>query len=267
MESTLTLKKQDFQVRVASNLGWGLGPDHGDPEWSTQKKFQLKDFVDSGYRQFLTTPPIQGFHPGAYKWSFLHPMATMTLAAGASTLLLPDDFGGAEGHLFISTAGSSGFTLRFGGAGHVYAAEQAMPTTTGMPTTAFIEAIKGTTILHGQKMQLRLWPIADQEYTLQFAYYLHPNALTDVSPYAYGAADHSETILESCLSVAELRLDDIANGPHKQQFMLLLAGSIRADQRKKPQYGGYNGDWSEGLEYGGRARGLGRIKYNGVLYD
>ena len=52
-----------------------------------------------------------------------------------------------------------------------------------------------------------------------------PDYLSTPFPYAYGGAEHAETILESCLAVAELRLDDMA-GPHNQQFMARLAASI-----------------------------------------
>ncbi len=125
------------------------------------------------------------------------------------------------------------------------------PSTTGRPLFACIEPIKGTTGTHGQRFQLRVAPTADQSYTLQFQYHISPHYLTGSMPYAYGGPEHSETLLESCLAVAEKILDNKAD-LHATEFQRMLKVSQDLDRRKKPQTQGYNGDRSDDMSWQAR---------------
>jgi hypothetical protein len=93
-------------------------------------------------------------------------------------------------------------------------------------------------------------------------YYVLPAMLTSGVPYPYGGATHAETILESCLAVAEQRLDDSA-AVHSSKYRMCLEASVMADRRHRPQLLGYNGDRSDG-----RGRLTPRDRYeNGVTYN
>lgn len=261
---------KELKARVGSFLGWGRGADYGDRAWSDQEQFEIDGIVGSGLRKFYRPVPLPN-ESSSYEWSFLKPVASLTLASGASTVALPDDYGGVEGQIAVSTSGSTAWLpVDFGPIGDVYNAEAQYPTTTGRPLMACVEPIKGTTAKKGQHSQLRIWPIADQAYTLRFPYYVNGNVLTTANPYPLGGAQHAETVLESCLAVAEKRLDNNAT-VHTMEFMQQLAASISVDRQQKPQVYGYNGDMSmyRRQRYGpaaGRMWDFPGVKVNGVQF-
>jgi hypothetical protein len=72
--------------------------------------------------------------------------------------------------------------------------------------------------------------------------------------YLYGGSDHSETILYSCLSEAERRVDD-EKGPMWERFQECLASSVMFDSRdNRSEHLGYNGDDSDGIPIFNRNR-------------
>jgi hypothetical protein len=265
-ESTLSYKRVDLKASVGLFLGFGRGADKGDTAWTTKQSALIDDIVASGEHQFYYPPPLQGAS-GSYDWSFLKPVASLTLPSGANTVRMPDDFGGFEGQVTVSAAaGQSYYPVDLTGVGSVYAQQSRLPSTAGRPQLCCLEPVKGTTMASGQRAQLRVWPLADAEYTLQFQYYVLPDAMTDATPYALGGMAHAETLLESCLAIAEQRLDD-ASGVHTAKFMERLAASVSLDRRNKPQHLGYNGDRSDGRVPLERERyGLASISYKGVTY-
>jgi hypothetical protein len=120
----------------------------------------------------------------------------------------------------------------------------ATPTMTGPPMLAALSPLKGTTGIAGQRFILHMFPAADQNYTLQAQYYINPDYLSGAFPFAYGGAPHAETILESCLAIAEQRRDD-AMTVHTAKFKERLLASISMDRRLKPQKLGLNRDESD----------------------
>lgn len=266
MESTLALKKSDFYVKTAQYLGWGRGADLGDQEWSDEQAAYLKDFTDSACRRFYW-PALPGGQ--TYEWSFMRPVATLTLADGDGSLELPDDFGGMEGRVTVSSSDSSNFCpVSFVGVGQVYERFIANEDATGFPVLVCHEPVKGTGHNRSSRGRLKFFPTADADYTIRFAYYLLADCLTDAYPYAYGGAAHAETLLEGCKAAAELTLDDIANGPHEQMFQQRLVASVNQDRRLKPQLMGYNGDRSDYLEGRGwlRRDSASVVTFDGVSY-
>ena len=263
MNSTLVLKKLDFKVKTALYLGWGRGSDYSETAWTSRQDADLQEFVDSALRQFYF-PFLEGGE--TYDWGFLKPTATVTLKSGDSTVLLPDDCGGVMGKLTATVSGeSSGVSLDFGPIGDVYQKHHDLPEATGWPEICCVEPVKGTTYVSGQRHQIKVWPIADQAYVLNFQYYLVPDALSDASPYAYGGPAHTETILEGCLAMAEQRRDDL-KGLHTQNFQERLKASIAMDRKLKPRQLGYCGDSSD---YGRTRFWLHRpvtVTFNGVAY-
>ena len=245
-ESTLTAAFDDLTGDVGFFLGWGRGANNGDTAWTTAQQAAIDRCVKGGLRNF--------YHCG-YDWTFLRPIVSLALATGDRYVAVPDDFGGLEGPIAVSVSGSSGYgqVLVTGDAGRLYA--QA-PDMTGPPEAVSIETVKGTKTVRGQRWQLHVYPQADQAYTLEFQYYLNPDYLTGSMPYAYGGPQHAETLLESCLAVAEKILNDAAT-LHAMEFEKRLSVSMDLDRRNKPQNFGYNADrsdWKHGRGWDRRNR-------------
>jgi hypothetical protein len=263
MESTLAIKKADLEAEVGLFLGYGRGEAFGDTAWSAQQEAVIESCVKSGIRQFYFPPPVD--NGATYDWSFLTPTVSLSLASDASTLLLPADFGGMEGTMTLSTSGSQvSWPITLTGEGLIRQQFAAAPSATGRPMYAAVEPLKGTSAKKGQRFQLYVWPTADQAYTLRATYYILPNYLTGDQPYCYGGAAHAETILESCLAIAEQRFDD-ARAVHSAKFMERLHASIGIDRKHKPQNMGRNRDLSDGREYYPR-HANNSVTYNGISY-
>ncbi len=279
-QSTLSLKMSDLEGAIGLFLGRGRGTANGDSAWSTQDQSIITGLRNSGERTFYH-PAIEGV---IYVWSFLRPVATLTLpqaasvfpqanlagAAISSILPMPDDFGGIEGELTVSSPTSALWeSVPLIADVRPYYARN--PTLTGRPRMANVEPIRGTTPSAGQRHQLCVWPAADQAYTLQFAYYINPNAMNGTLPYALGGPQHAETLQAACVAAAELYLDDM-RGPRWEYFQERLLASVNMDRKLKPQLLGYNRDRSDMREtsHYGHVRGWwsqwADITFNGVGY-
>ena len=99
-ESTLSLAKTDYEIKIARIFGFPLGIANGDLKDRTAKQDAIvKDCLESGLRDF--------YHCG-HSWSFLKPFRTLAFATSATSVLLPEDFGGLEGRIYVTVAGSTG---------------------------------------------------------------------------------------------------------------------------------------------------------------
>lgn len=248
MESSLSLQYVQLKGEVGEFLGYGRGPDNGsDSVWTDAQKSDIDFCVASGLRQFYFPPPVEG-ERGSFDWSFLKPTASVQFGVGLQTVPLPDDFGGFEGPLTLLTSSTTSMPWRieWRNEGAIREMYSVSPTQTGPPMFAALMPLKGTTGTAGQRFQLLLFPAADQTYTLQAQYYLNPDYLSGAFPFAYGGAPHAETILESCLAIAEQRRDD-AMSVHTAKFKERLLASISMDRRNKPQKLGPNRDRSDDL--------------------
>lgn len=270
MESTLTLKLSDLLSQVGYFRGYGLGADKGDRAWTDRQELLLKQDVDSGLRRFYYPPPV----PPAttpHNWSFLKPVATLDIADGEQSVALPDDFGGFEGEVTLSDSTSSSLvfaSIPLVGIGTIHKAYAEFPEASGRPQMVALSPNKGTGTARSTRTDLWVFPETDADYTFQFQYYLLPAALTTAFPYYYGGMAHAETVLESCLLIAESRRDDVPLQAcvHFGTFMAQLAASVHVDSRNKPQLLGYNGDRSDGSLRRGYLRNFPGVTVNGVLY-
>lgn len=243
MESSLSLKYTDIAGEVGLFLGYGRGSDHGDTAWTSQQRAAIDSCVRSGLRQFYFPPPLdQG--GVSYDWSFLKPTTTLTLPSGQDWVDLPDDFGGIEGRLNL-TSGTGFYPVQIVGEGSIRQRHAERDGATGRPEYAAVRPKKGTDKQKGQRFQLYFFPGADDDHEVSLTYYILADCLSGDRPYAYGGMMHAETILESCLAIAEQRLDDAAS-VHSMKFQERLAASISQDRKFKPQLLGYNGDHSDG---------------------
>lgn len=227
-------------------MGFGRGPDFNDSVWNAAQIVDIDFCVASGLRCFYFPPPVEG--ASSYEWSFLRPVATIPFPVNTSVVPLPDDFGGFEGNLTILTSGSTAqpWRIEWKNEGSIREMYSVCPTQSGPPMFAAVAPLKGTTGTAGQRFQLVMFPLADQTYTLQGTYYISPDFLSGAFPYAYGGAPHAETMLESCLAIAEQRRDD-AMSVHTAKFKERLLASMSMDRRLKPQKLGLNRDRSDEL--------------------
>lgn len=224
-ESTLTLTFSNLQVAVARYLGYSVTA----ADWTTPQAAEIAGIVQSGLRQFYW-PPVPADRPDAHRWSFLRPTTTLSTASGTFNYALPDNFGG-ELSDFTYASGTSHFrvpiiplpdllALIAGGTGATNAA----------PKYAALRPLTSDSTA-GQRFEVVTYPTADAIYVLTYSYDLLPSALVaSTAEYALGGAAHSETILQSCVAVAEQRSNDTA-GIHQARWSERLAESIRYDRK------------------------------------
>lgn len=270
-ESTLSLKADDFRSQIGFFLGYGNGALYGETAYTTAQLLSINRCLESAQRRFYF-PALPGV--GVYEWSFLKPLATMSLLENAREVHLPDDFNGIDGPITVTVQQQpvtvQWWPVKTTNPGLLRVQQTNFPNMTGRPLMAAEEPIKGTGPNQGQRFKLHVFPMADQDYTLQFTYSVLPDAINASNPYPYGGATHAETFLESCLACAEEKLDDM-QGVHAAAFERRLIASIAQDRRHKPQAMGYNGDgsdWQAGYGWANQSQwrnGYPAISYNGTV--
>lgn len=206
-ESSVAIELLELQAEIGFFLGFTRGEHYGGQTWNRHKQAAIDSCIASGLHKFYF-PPILPGDTRAHDWSFLKPEASLTLESGTSAVILPGDFGGLAGELVLSSpTGQRATPVPIVSLGMIERYRSAADDQTGTPEAAAIAPVKGTTRERGQQFQLQVYPTADADYVFLMAYTLAPNVLTAQHPYPYGGPVHRETILESCLAVAESRLD------------------------------------------------------------
>lgn len=252
-ESTLNTPLKDLEAEVGYYLGWGRGAAFGEPEWTERQRREVTGCVNRGLRAFYHPAPLPGERE-SYDWSFLRPFTSQTLegAAQPPVILLPDDFGGMEGELRLFESGRESLAIRVVPEALVRRKHEELPDTTGRPEACCVQVRRGTGQARSNRYQLLFWPVADQDYTVHFQYYLAPDALTASFPYAYGGPVHAETVLAAVKAAAEQhQLGE--RGIEHEYFVERLRASVSLDRRNKAQHLGYCGD--PGYNRGRPARG------------
>jgi hypothetical protein len=195
---------------------------------------------------------------------------TVDVTAGATYEIgiyiynLPDDFGRLIGTLHYA-AGEHRSSLVIVSVGKLLQM-RACADLNGAPTYAAYR-YKSSTGASGQRQEILFYPEPDAAYTLSYEYEAFTGKLTDSYPYPLGGMKYSELYLESCLALAESRIEDNP-GNHTQQFNALLVDAIARDRKHGIQnYGPMGQPPTRG---GGEFRhGLGSgtypITYNGSV--
>jgi hypothetical protein len=241
-------------------LGAYLGIGRNQYEWTREQREAVYRSIHSGERQF--------YLPVGHSWSFLRPIASLTVDSGDSSITLPDDFGGfVTPGLSFTASDNQYFRVRLTSVENLLSMQQLSNVLTGpQPEWAAVSmtTFAGTT---GQRYELLLFPTPTADGTLKAPYYSIPNATSDSLPYPLGGQPHAETLLESCLAAAELEKTGQA-GPHRALFQERLMASIQHDKRMGPKNLGYNADRSSGDGYQTRHTGYGEtLTYNGDPLD
>lgn len=268
-EPTLNIPMTRLAGRIGDYLGYGYGAVFGEKAWTDRQVLRINDCLDSALRQFYF-PGAAGGGPATYEWSFLRPYAELTLSEGEFELELPQDFGGLGSQITVQAAddtSSIGWPIDVANEPSVRAKLALYPAATGRPVTAAVAPQRGVTAARSPRMNMVVYPTADMDYTLGMAYSLVPDALTSANPWAYGGAEHAETLVASCLAMAELLVDG-KKAERWAYWETRLAASLGIDRMKKGQNLGYNADRSDDrdLRYGPRRFYRGTVLFDGTQY-
>lgn len=258
-ESTLSLKYSDLLAEVGRFLGYG-----GDSSlWSSDKQEEIDRYVQSGVRQFYYPPTINGIE-SAYEWSFLNPTTTIATAVGDQAQDLPDDHGRVLGNIHYAASVCNTPIYMISEHRMMELAQQ--DSDNGRPTYATVRSKADTSSTAGQRLEIVWWRIPDAIYTLRYRYEAYNGKLSNAKPFPLGGMKHSETIVASCLAVAEQRAND-EKGIRWEQFVSMLATSIALDRKLGARYYGQMGSpelESETTDLSRRSNGT--ITYKGVTW-
>ena len=168
------------------------------------------------------------------------------------TFTLPWDYGGmsGEGLFTYANAESKLQTITLTSDVNIRRLRQTS-ISTGTPYLAAILP-KTTDGTEGQRWEVMFHNPPSDDLTLHYRYYILPDALVLTSlEYPYGSAAHSETILESCLAIAESRELNGGDGSHQARFGGLLQSSIDHDRGlgEPIVHYGYNRDDSDNVGF------------------
>jgi len=254
---SLAITDAQLKVEVADYAGFGRNKD----DWSAEEEARLDAVVQSGVLQFFWPPPLGNERQG-HRWSFLRPVAELPTVVGQGDYDLPNDFGGlVTGELYYSAEDGIWHPIRDIGPGAVLHMRSKNPSNAAPVCGAVIPQVHDGSAPQG--WTLALVPAADAVYTVKYQYQIVPDSIG--SPYNIGGTTHYETLLASCLAIAERRLrEDDATGRQQAYWQERLAASIAYDRKQAPRYLGYNADRS------GAKVALKRSNYvtfGGVLYD
>lgn len=230
-EESLTLSYTDFFNGVKHFLGYG----GADVVVTNSQEREIDSYIQAGVRQFYYPPAIRDGDDSGYEWSFLRPGGQVVTTPGVSTVPLPSGFGRLIGNvtfdpeLYISPAihCSEGAVRK-----HLSTRPQEGP-----PRMISARRLPSYDE-NGQQCEFLLYPIPDAEYVLTFMQEADSGNLSaNMRPYPLGGARFSETIMESCLAVAEQRAND-EMGIHTQKFAMMLASAIAQDKKFSATYYG-----------------------------
>jgi len=180
---------------------------------------------------------------------------------------LPVDFARIVGNITFSEKDNAWHTIKIIGEARIRELRQRDYAASSSTDPILAAVVPKDTLLSGidsagnpATHTIKFWPAITSSAVIHYRYEVRPQKLSSAQDYPYGADDHSDTILYSCLSEAERRLDREV-GPYKMRFMEALASSIEKDGRaNRPELLGYNSDQSDGFDpehtriFGGQIR-------------
>jgi hypothetical protein len=236
-EATLSLSYNDLQAELARFVGY-------NPTGMTAAQIaELDRYIQSGVRQFYYPPAVEGVEAG-YEWSFLKPVTSITTTADDGVQDLPDDFGRLIGDFHYSSTYSQSIVEI---SEHRITELLAGDSSSGLMKYAAIRQKAAPVTAIGQRQEVVWFPIPKAAYSLTYRYEAYQGKINSTTkPYPLGGMKHSETILESCLAVAEQRAND-EKGIHWDAFSRLLLMSVAQDKARGARYFGAmsNGELNE----------------------
>lgn len=141
---------------------------------------------------------------------------------------LPDDFGRLIDGYYFSLNDQDRYILGNVDAGRIKN-HRSMDDTTGEPRIA-AEVILATDKTTSQRREVWFWPRSITTETLHYKYEAFIGTFAN-GQYPAGSVKYTDTLLESCLAVAETRLDD-ERGIHWEMFVEKMVSSIARDKKQ-----------------------------------
>lgn len=122
----------------------------------------------------------------------------------------------------------------------------------------------------GQRQEILFWPRPSTSSTFYYDFEAYSGPLSDSYPYPLGGMFLSELFMESCLAVAEQRINNEV-GLHTQAYQALLIDAVMRDRKRGAKFYGRIGQSRWAHPYNdrefqrGNTGGTYPITYNGVL--
>lgn len=222
--SLYTVASRDGNTQVTlddTSVSWSSAVNYLLIDAEEYEAQQVEDAIQRGQSQFYQPPPlIEGMDP--HIWSFLSPTATLSFVSGKGDYDLPDDYGQVIGD-FAFTDGSPPMSLT------TEMQLRSMRRTGETGTPRYFHARE---LPHGgtseQKWELMVHPVPDRDLTVEYSYHINPQPIHPGRPHPYGGAVHSNTLLYSCLDIAERQIDGVVGG-YAEKFRESLSSSIQFD--------------------------------------
>lgn len=228
-ESGLSIGYPDLKLEVGRFLGYGSA----EANWSASQLAEIERVVQSGVRRVYFPPAIDA-NSLAYEWSWLRPTTTIDIESGTADYDLPDDFGRLIGALYYQSEEYKESIIQVS-IGKILAL-RSYESLTGIPRYAAIR-FKASTGASGQRQEILFYPEPDNDWTLSYEYEAFNGALSDTYPYPLGGMKFAELYIESCLAVAESRMNDEI-GIHTQTYQALLIDAVARDRKNGAVYYG-----------------------------
>ena len=224
-EPTLSVTLGEIRREVSRFLSFGR---EYDALTITQQE-DVDSIIRRGLRQFYQPPAVNG---KAHQWTFLRPTGSMTTVPEQEAYPLPDDFGAMMGSRVTYTERRyidgprivSDYAYRQ----HVEESARRL----GFPDYATIR-VRPSTISSGPiRYDLLFFPVPDGEFQMEYQYQVVQDAVTANLDHVAGGAMHGETILASCLAIAEeYVVDPIAK--YRELFRERLVTSVSLDRSSR----------------------------------
>ncbi len=190
----------------------------------------VTDCIKSGQRSFYAPVPMgeNSEHKTPYVWSFLNPATALSLTvAEGFDYDLPDNFDQVLSHITYGV-GVIQEPIQIVSVPELQAM-RAQDNVTGAPQYVATRP-KAIDQTDGQRFEAIFYPTPDATYVAEYSYKIAPSKMTPTNKYPLGGLAHSDTILESCLAAAEIKVDG-TSGVHGAAFQARMAASVQIDKR------------------------------------
>ncbi|MEM6365601.1 MAG: hypothetical protein AAF745_14325 [Planctomycetota bacterium] len=207
------------------HVGRHLGFDRSPSNWEADQATDVADIVRDGVRGFYW-PKVDGV--SEHKWSFLCPIATVTMSSDLDRYDLPEDF--------VRLCNSFTFKSEQSRRCLDKVDEKSIRSMADRNGVPLYFAIRPKPQAEN-RYEMLVHPTPDDEYTLEYRYEKSPPELGDGNPEHLGSAAHSQTLLLSCIASAERTLNVESSMRSEgginivSQFQAALLASIALDQQ------------------------------------
>jgi hypothetical protein len=235
----LPLIVRTIRVAIADFLGWGRNTEGTGTAWTNDQLARLDDILDSGHKQFLYPPVVEG-ETVAHRWTFLQPTATFDTVASTYLYDMPAAFGSIIGDLVYDEDEDIHRIIEQTTPGMIDR-NRAVDDAEGRP---YMFALRPKSVAQTteQVTELMLYPTPDAVYGIVYHYNAKPGSFSSPNQFLLGGQAHAETILQSCRDIAAARYRDDPLGREHGLFLERLKASIEADRRQSPKTLGMNND-------------------------